>query len=185
MNFSDANIVIAPAKRFQYWPVTALCFAAWLGFAHALAGDFVWRNNKLDWEVIGTVLAVLSPFPLMGLLMLLAPLERTGLIVAPHGLLWANDNSIGRSTTLVRWEDIRQITHSVPMRGPAVLKLQLATGRRQIKGNAIDGSMKDVLAAIKQQAPLGGYALNGFRLDITFHGGETWTLDKISTDNAS
>ncbi|MCU4654944.1 hypothetical protein N8I71_19060 [Roseibacterium sp. SDUM158016] len=174
------EVRFAPVGRFSYWPASALCAGLGIGIAWFVGlPEVLSRIGEPGWLtelLILLLVTALVPF-LCALLALFLPFQRLEVIVRGDGLI-ATPAS-GRGEIRLRWEDVERIVGR-SRRGAISLDFRLRPGHGRRRWDLVSdryiGDPRDVLEAIRDLAPDGGYTLEGHRLDVRFWGGEEWRL---------
>lgn len=177
---TEVRSTFPPSPRFTKWPL-ALLGAAGAGYAFYLFEPFEPLYDpqlRFDWDWI-----VLSfPVPLLLLagaaFCLFLPLGRVRVEVAPDQLELHKAN--GAKSTTIAWQDVDRITRiRNPKRGD-ILTFQVrnahggkAPHKVQVSGDVFDGTIDDVIHAIRARAPQGGYCLEEVTED-SLVGAKTW-----------
>jgi hypothetical protein len=180
MDGPDAPLIrFAPERRYKYWPYSAMFLVVWAWLLWSM-GAFEHETSAQRLERALVALAVTGIFPLCAVWYLLLPFRRAALEVRPEGLRIVPVGGCGATT--IPWADIARVERRA-RRGPDDLQFTLRSGNTAMLGRGgrlskglFDGTLAELLRAIRDVAPAGGYALEGHRLDIRHMGGEVWRV---------
>lgn len=175
---TEYSVTIPAPKAAQYWPVSVIFLCVWFGASLVIALEQPTPDaaRQVDWGSFKAAFGALFIAPVGAAVMLFIPWNRYALKADSAGFTLVPAHARGQKTRSYRWSDIATITYQGTGGRPGNFRIETGSETSILRRDALGLPPNEVMAILKAQARAGGYDLKGYRVDLPFMGGESWTL---------